>query len=235
MLETAAVGAGRSTKGEIAMLSLTSMLGSLPVARKFQLIALLALIAAGIPASLYIRSTAAAVDISESEVAGARPLIEMLDVLVALQEARGRHALVLAGFADQQAALDAALAKATAEREALVKHLGEAGGRFAGTQGGIEALAAEETALRRGRRRRGSRRWSWCWRLCSRNHRRACHAARAICARRCSGVSWMLWRSARRRSCRCLSARWRAGPRRTAGPRRLVAAGHHGWVVRVGR
>ncbi|MCZ8115664.1 methyl-accepting chemotaxis protein [Silanimonas sp.] len=130
------------------MLSLTSMLGSLPVARKFQLIALLALIAAGIPASFYIRSTAAAVDISESEVAGARPLIEMLDVLVALQEARGRHALVLAGFADQQAALDAALAKATAEREALVKHLGEAGGRFAGTQGGIEALAAEETALR---------------------------------------------------------------------------------------
>jgi len=130
------------------MLSLTSMLGRLSVARKFQLIALLALIAAGIPAGLYIRSTAAAVDISTTEVAGARPLVEMLDVLVALQEARGRHALVLAGFADQQAALDAALGKATTQREALVKHLGEANGRFAGTQAGLEALAADESALR---------------------------------------------------------------------------------------
>ena len=130
------------------MLSLTSMLGGLSVARKFQLIALLALIAAGIPAGLYIRSMSAAVDSSKSEVAGARPLVEMLDVLAALQEARGRHALVLAGFADQQAVLDAALGEAATQREALLKHLGEADGRFAGTQAGLEALAADETALR---------------------------------------------------------------------------------------
>ena len=130
------------------MLSLTTMLGRLPVARKFQLIALLALLAAGIPAALYLRSTAAAVDISEAEVAGAEPLVEMLDVLVALQEARGRHALVLAGFADQQAALDEALGKATTQRNELLTHLGEGEGRFAGTQAALEALASDDTALR---------------------------------------------------------------------------------------
>ncbi len=130
------------------MLSLTSMLGRLPVARKFQLIALLALLAAGIPAALYIQSTASAVDISEAEVAGAQPLAKMLDVLVALQEARGRHALVLAGFAEQQVALDTALGDASAQREELLDHLGESGDRFAGTRAGLEALAADETALR---------------------------------------------------------------------------------------
>jgi len=130
------------------MLSLTSMLGRLSVARKFQLIALLALVAAGIPAALYIRSTAATVDINQTEVAGAQPLVEMLDVLVALQEARGRHALVLAGFAEQQAALDDALGRASTQREELIQHLGEGSGRFAGTTAALDALAADDAALR---------------------------------------------------------------------------------------
>ncbi|GAB3732254.1 hypothetical protein GCM10028794_09150 [Silanimonas algicola] len=130
------------------MLSLTTMLGRLPVARKFQLIALLALLAAGIPAALYVRGTAAAVDVGEAEVAGAQPLVEMLDVLVALQEARGRHALVLAGFPDQRGALEASLDRATAQRQALLAHLAEAGDRFAGTMAGLDALAADEAALR---------------------------------------------------------------------------------------
>lgn len=130
------------------MMSLTAILGRLSVARKFQLIAVLALLAAGIPAGLYIRGTAAAVDISETEVAGAEPLVEMLDVLVALQEARGRHALVLGGFADQQAALDTALGKASTQRERLIQHLGEGGERFAGTAAALGALAADEVALR---------------------------------------------------------------------------------------
>jgi methyl-accepting chemotaxis protein len=127
---------------------MTDLLGRLRVAQKFQLIAVFALIAAGIPAGLYIRSTAAAVDISASEVAGAGPLVELLDVVVAVQEARGRHALVLAGHPDQQAALDGAFARAATRGEELAKHLAAGGDRFAGTSAGLQALDADLQALK---------------------------------------------------------------------------------------
>lgn len=126
---------------------MTDLLGHLRVARKFQLIAAFAFIAAGIPAGLYLRSTASAVDISASEVAGAGPLIELLDVVVAVQEARGRHALVLAGYPDQQASLDAAFAKTAEHRALLTKSLEAGGDRFAGTRSGLESVDADLQSL----------------------------------------------------------------------------------------
>ena len=130
------------------MMSLSALLGRLSVARKFQLIALLALVAAGLPTVLFLRSTWATVQAAEAEVAGADPLVEMLEVLAALREARGRHALVLAGYPAQQSALDAALERAATERAKLAEDLAAGGERFAGTTAALEALAADEAALR---------------------------------------------------------------------------------------
>lgn len=90
---------------------LGSLLRNLPISRKFLVVGLIAILAALIPTLLALRAQLNAVSVSQRELAGIEPLRHILHAIHKAQEARGRHALVLGGDADQEAPLQEAMAE----------------------------------------------------------------------------------------------------------------------------
>ncbi|WP_169719223.1 methyl-accepting chemotaxis protein [Silanimonas lenta] len=131
------------------MKELISMwVGRLSVARKFQVIAALALLAAIIPAVFHLRSVASAVEVGRAELEGGKPLADIIDLITSLQQVRSRYTLLLSGQSDQKAALDEAWATFDEKQALLQKDLSDSGERFSSPLQALTSLDDEQKALR---------------------------------------------------------------------------------------
>ncbi|GIX37915.1 MAG: hypothetical protein KatS3mg127_1154 [Silanimonas sp.] len=126
----------------------SAWLGRLSILRKFQLAAGLALLAALLPALLYLRSAAATIEVSRTELEGTKPLADIVDLITYLQQARASHALVLAGEAGQQQALETAWTRLAEIRALLQQDMADNGERFDSSLQALAALDGEQQALR---------------------------------------------------------------------------------------
>ena len=120
---------------------MTIWIDDLPLARKFLLLALVALVMLAVPSALIIRTDLAALRLAERELAGVEPAARTLTLLRLTQQHRGLSAGVLAGNTEMAASRDAKQAEVESAFDAALTALGALGDERLASH--VDALAKE--------------------------------------------------------------------------------------------